>query len=514
MRQEKMSLQSKRELLAALKDAYSNATYGEKNRLLDGFQTATGYSRKHAIRLMRSAEAPQKKQRAARITPYNQVVKSALSTIWQAAGCICAKRLVPFLPELIAALERCDHICPTPEVRDGLLKMSPATADRLLRSERQRLGRSMSMTRPGAFLRRQIAVRTFAQWDDAILGFFEADLVAHNGGNQHGQFIHTLTLTDIYSGWTECMPLIRKSDDEVVKAIVKVQERFPMRLVGLDTDNGSEFINHNLSDYCKRENIKFTRSRVFKSNDQCRVEEKNGSVVRRFVGYRRLEGDYLHWLMNELYKLTSLYVNYFQPSCKLQSKEREGGHVTKRYDKARTPCQRLLEIDGGEERKEMLRTTFLKLNPVDLLTRIQSLQAKIEETTNQILRLPPSTAISESEKLILQAKERKAKPAIEPVTSPKTGRKSIVSEEVARVISFFLHHDPSMTATTLLPLLDKRYPGKYKKSNGLLWQGRYANGVHSIRSTAASTRRPSCTPTMEQYIVRVIFLVRQRCCKG
>lgn len=455
-----MSLQSKRELLEALRNPYENASYKGRSRLLDGFQAATGYSRKYAIKLMKGTVNLKKRTRGPRASPYDHELKAALSTIWQAAGCICCKRLIPFLPELIPALERCNHIDLKPATRENLLRISAATADRMLKSERQRLGRSVGMTQRGSLLRRQIAVRTSAQWDDVVPGFFEADLVAHNGGNQHGQFIYTLTMTDISSGWTECAPLMRKTDDEVVAAIKKVRNRLPIPLLGLDTDNGSEFINHTLSDYCKDQNIVFTRSRVFKSNDQAHVEQKNGSVVRRLVGYKRFEGDQMHRCMNDLYKLTRLYVNFFQPSCKLQSKVRDGGHVTKRYDKAQTPCQRLIHLVTSAEIKLQLHQTFMSLDPVQLLADIESLQLRMDATTKEMLNIPESTEVFESEKLMTSAKS-KTEEKVELPSKVKTGRKSIVSDEVTRVISFLMHQDPSMTSTGLLPLLNQRYPGMY-----------------------------------------------------
>jgi hypothetical protein len=455
-----MSLQSKRELLEALRDPYESASHSGRKRLLDGFQAATGYSRKHAIKLMRGTVNAEKKRRGPRATPYDQELKAALSTVWQAAGCICSKRLIPFLPELIPALERCKHITLEPGTRENLLRISAATADRMLKSERQRLGRSVGMTQRGSLLRRQIAVRTSAQWDDVVPGFFEADLVAHNGGNQHGQFIYTLTMTDIASGWTECAPLLRKTDDAVVAAIKKVQNRLPIPLLGIDTDNGSEFINHTLSDYCKAQSLVFTRSRVFKSNDQAHVEQKNGAVVRRLVGYKRFEGDQMHKCMNDLYKLTRLYVNFFQPSCKLKSKVRDGGHVTKRYDKAQTPCQRLIHLVTSETIKLQLHQTFMSLNPVQLLADIESLQLRLDAATKEMLNIPESTEVLESEKLMIRAKSKTEKKMEQP-SKVKTGRKSIVPDEVTRVISFLMHQDPSMTSTGLLPLLNQRYPGMY-----------------------------------------------------
>jgi hypothetical protein len=455
-----MSLQSKRELLQALRDPYENATVDQKTQLLNGFLAATGYSRKHAIKLMRT-KSPERKQRV-RASAYDQNVKDALCTVWQAAGCICSKRLIPFLPEFIPALERFNNITLSEETKESLLCLSAATADRMLKSERQRLGRSVSMTKRGNLLRRQIAIRTSAQWNNVEPGFFEGDLVAHNGGNPHGQFIHTLTLTDIASGWTECVSLIRKSDEEVVAAIAKVRKCLPMPLLGLDTDNGSEFINHRLSDYCKNEEITFTRSRVFKSNDQAHVEEKNGSVVRRFVGHRRFEGKRLHQLMTDLYELTRLFVNYFQPSSKLESKNRDGGHVTKRYDKARTPCQRLLELEICGAIKEKLRNTFEKLDPVKLLAGIEAIQLELDATAKIFVNVPASTEAAEALGNLLRASERKDAIEAKPATKAKTGRKSIVCEAVSREINSLMYQDPSMTATALMPLLEKRHPGKFR----------------------------------------------------
>jgi len=454
-----MSLQSKRELLDALRNPYKNATVVQKTQLLDGFLAATGYSRKHAIKLMRAKRTASKKR--ARASRYDHDVKDALCAVWQAAGCICSKRLIPFLPEFIPALERFNSIALSDSTRQSLLRLSTATADRMLRSERQRLGRSVGMTKGGSLLRRQIAIRTSAQWSDVKPGFFEADLVAHNGGNPHGQFIHTLTITDIASGWTECVSLLRRSDDDVVAAIAKVRKCLPVPLLGLDTDNGTEFINHKLSDYCKNEDIIFTRSRVFKSNDQAHVEEKNGSVVRRFVGHRRYEGKRLHQLMTDLYELTRLFVNYFQPSSKLASKNREGGHVTKRYDRARTPCQRLLELEIDEARKKKLQSTFESLNPVRLLARIEAVQSELDSHTRMFLGVPASTEVAEAEEILVRHSKKTGPIQAASSTRAKTGRKSIVSEAVVREINSLLHQEPSMTATGLMPLLEKPYPGMF-----------------------------------------------------
>lgn len=214
----------------------------------------------------------------------------ALLAVWKAANGICSKRLVPFLPELVSAMERFGHLSLPPEVRTRLLSVSVATVDRLLASERHKDAKGISTTKPGQLLKRQIPVRTFADWNDVRPGFFEADTVSHCGGQAVGSFLYTLTLTDISTCWTECAGLLGRTEADVTGVINELRKRLPFPMLGLDTDNGGEFINYELFRYCEREGITFTRSRSNKKNDQAHVEEKNGSVVRRLVGYDRFEG--------------------------------------------------------------------------------------------------------------------------------------------------------------------------------------------------------------------------------
>ena len=203
-----------------------------------------------------------------------KAVRLALVTVWKAANRICARRLMPFLPDFVAALERFGHLSLAGEVRERLLAMSPATADRLLYHERHPAGSTISTTRRGKLLKHQIPVRTFFDWNDLAPGFVEADLVAHCGEGAEGAYLNTLTLTDIATGWTECLALIRRSEADVSAAIHAVRQRLPFPLLGLDTDNGGEFINYDLFRYCEKEKITFTRSRAYRKNDQAHVEEK------------------------------------------------------------------------------------------------------------------------------------------------------------------------------------------------------------------------------------------------
>ncbi len=220
---------------------------------------------------------------------------------------------MPFLPTIISSLEKFGHLKISTGTRDKLLTLSHASADRLLKQERKKYSRRKSTTRPGYLLKKHIPIRTYADWNDVTPGFFEADLVAHGGSSGSGQFLHTLTMTDIATGWTECSALLSKSEVSVLRAFTTVKATLPFPLLGLDTDNGSEFINHAVLNWCTEHSITFTRSREYKKNDQAHVEEKNGSVVRRLIGYDRFEGESSWRLLTMLYEIARLYVNFFQP---------------------------------------------------------------------------------------------------------------------------------------------------------------------------------------------------------
>jgi hypothetical protein len=296
-----MSLRSRKELLNRVMPRYRVSTWKEKRRILDEFVSGSGYSRKYAITLLNrgTQDAAAKRRRPAR--RYDEAVRLALVTVWTAANRICSKRLIPFLPDFIAAMERFGHLALPPEVRERLLTMSAATADRLLHRERHPEGKTISTTRPGKLLKNKIAVRMFADWNELAPGFMEADLVAHCGDRVDGAYLNTLVLTDIATGWTECVALLGRSEADVSAAIHAIRQCLPFPLLGLDTDNGGEFINYELLRYCEKEKITFTRSRPYRKNDQAHVEEKNGSVVRRLVGYDRYEGLEAWRLLTALY---------------------------------------------------------------------------------------------------------------------------------------------------------------------------------------------------------------------
>ncbi len=370
-----MSLYARKELIHEIKGKYQQANWLEKNEILNGFIAVTDYNRKYAIQLLNSKQVADPLPRRLTSQIYDEQVRHALVILWQAANQICSKRLVPFLPELVDAMERHGHIRLAIDVKKRLLNISASTVDRLLKPEREQKRLSISTTKRGNLLKNKIQVRTFTDWDDVIPGFLEIDLVAHCGGNTNGPFLNTLVMVDISTGWLECMPMLRKSALDVIDGLNVAKDLLPFDVRGIDTDCGSEFINYELLDYCEERQITFTRARTHRKNDQAHVEEKNGSVIRRLVGYDRYEGLKAWERLACLYKILRKYINFFQPSLKLLSKERLGAKVSKKYDKAKTPYQRILlssHINGSV--KKRLTFEYKNLDPVNLLDNIQKLQ--------------------------------------------------------------------------------------------------------------------------------------------
>ena len=371
-----MSFVAKRELLVQVAPRYREATRSEKTAILDEFTAATGYSRKYAIRLLTKPISCPEPIKRSRPRVYGPEAQDALACAWSAANFICGKRLVPFLPELVASLERHGHLVLDDDVRGQLLGLSAATADRILQPLRVgSSGRGKSTTKAGRLLKHRVPVRTFAEWDDVQPGFFEADSVVHCGTSVQGTYLRSLVLTDIATGWTECLSLLNGGQVAVLRGLMTVRELLPFELLGIDTDNGCEFINEEVITYCERERITFSRGRPYKKNDQCFVEQKNGSIVRQLVGYDRYEGQVAHRQLTELYRAVRLYVNFFQPSMKLKTKRRTGSRVHRTYDEAQTPCQRLLASGAlAPDNAQHLDQIRCALDPVRLLNQIKRLQ--------------------------------------------------------------------------------------------------------------------------------------------
>jgi hypothetical protein len=338
--------ESKRELVAALHGRYVRAKRAEKGRILDEVVGVTGYNRKYALGLLRAPPRPAATGHGGgRPRVYGAVVVAALSVAAEATGGICGKRLVAALPELVPALELEGALRLDPEVRAALLTMSAATIDRRLGA----LGvggkpRGLATTKPGGLLRRQVPIRTYTPWDDQAPGFVEIDLVAHCGTTTAGTYVCTLTLVDIATGWTECTGVGTKTQDAVFNALQRLRAALPFPLLGIDSDNGSEFLNERLVRYCRREGLTFTRCRAYHKNDQAHVEERNGAIVRQTIGYDRYESAAALVQLNRVYGRLRVQVNGVLPAMKLIGKERVGAQVRRRYDVPTTPYRRALAL--------------------------------------------------------------------------------------------------------------------------------------------------------------------------
>jgi hypothetical protein len=477
-----MSFRVRREVLARVAARYGEASRGQKGIILDEFVATSGYDRKYAIRLLSQPvrlPAPIQRPRERR---YGPAVQEALGIAWTAANEICAKRLVPFLPELVPTLERHGHLVLDDTVREQLLSVSAATADRLLKPLRKgEQPHGIGTTKPGWLLKKHVPVRTFAEWTDAQPGFMEADLVAHCGGNVEGSFLHTLCLTDVATGWTECLPLLHRTQAAVAQGIDHIRQLLPMPLLGLDTDNGNEFLSPELLAYCEREHITFTRGRVAKKNDQCFIEQKNGSTVRQIVGYDRFSGLRAYRQLGQLYRAVRLYVNFFQPSLKLRTKQRVGSQVHRTYHPAQTPFQRLVATDvlsSGD--RERLDAIYHALDPVRLLHQVQALQDALWR--HAVLAPPAPTRDAHAEvRFDLQACGLGCEPVLAASTIEQLGgrtkrkyrrtKKSMAPrwwrsrkdpfETVWTEVRGWLEAEPERNARSLFAQLQAKYPEQY-----------------------------------------------------
>jgi hypothetical protein len=276
------------------------------------------------------------------------------------------------MEELVPALEQEGALEMSEEVRGKLLAMKAATIDRRLRTAKARQKpRGLATTRPGSLLKRQVPVRTYTPWDEQSPGFLEIDTVAHCGTSTEGEYVCTLSATDLATGWTECQAVMGKTQRAVHGALMEIRERLPFPLLGIDFDNGAEFLNGHLIRYCQAQEITYTRCRAYHKNDQAHIEQKNWSVVRSYVGYDRYESASALVQLRRTYELLRLYVNLYQPVMKLVGKEREGPRVRKRYDEARTPFRRAVEAGViTRERRAELDRLMAENGPLTLKRRI------------------------------------------------------------------------------------------------------------------------------------------------
>jgi hypothetical protein len=366
----RLTMQVKKSVVAAIALRYQKERKKRKGIILNEFIELTGHNRSYASHILQSHgkkirisnntviegdirnRAKRKRQKK-----YDDKVLKGLKKIWGIMDCICGKRLAPMLKEIICILERYKEIRLDRDTRKKLHKISSATIDRLLAEERRRQTiKGRSNTKPGTLLKGQIPIRTFSEWDEKAPGFVEIDLVGHDGGDARGEFIQTLDVTDVCMGWTETQAVKNKAQIWVFEALEGIIKQLPFEIKGIDSDNGSEFINGHLVRFCDEKQITLTRSRPYRKNDRCFVEQKNYSVVRRAVGYSRYDTEENRNILNELYGYLRLYTNFFQPVIKLIEKTRVGSKVIKKYDKPRTPYQRVLEsLLVPDDKKQQLK---------------------------------------------------------------------------------------------------------------------------------------------------------------
>ena len=364
-----MTRASVREYAARQRERYQAASRSEKHRLLDEIVAVTRMHRKAVIRLLRRAPGRRPAPvRAGRPRLYGAPVAAAVEVLWQASGRIGAHRLHPFVPELLDRLLQYDELRLAPGVDKLVRQVSRPTLARLLAPARaQYPGRGATTTQPSTWLKQQIPIRTFTEWDEAAPGYCEIDLVAHCASSTTGFYLCTLCAVDIATSWVDLQAVWGKGQHRVTAAIHEVRRRLPMPLRGIDSDNGSEFINHTLYGYCTREGLTFTRSRAWKKNDSAHVEQKNGAVVRHLVGYDRFASQRAYAQLARVYDLARLHVNFFQPVEKLMTKHRVGARVRRVFDRPQTPYQRLRAAGVlSPAKRDELEALYQRLNPLQL----------------------------------------------------------------------------------------------------------------------------------------------------
>jgi hypothetical protein len=430
----RLTMKERRRIAEATAGRYRKAGKREKGVILTEFVELTGFARSYAALVLRNqgrtvqvnrklrvrGDVGKKLPRRGRGPTYDEQTVKALVQVWRIMDYICGKRLAPVLGEIVERLLRHNELRCDAATSKKLARMSAATIDRLLRPERLKYQlKGRAHTRPGTLLKHQIPMRTFSEWDEAQPGFLEMDLVGHDGGVVDSHHAFTLNAVDIASGWNCSRALKNKAQVWILEGVQKIQAKLPFPLRGLDSDNGSEFINETLYRFCQEQKITFTRSRPYRKNDSCFVEQKNYSVVRRAVGYQRFDTEVQLGLLNELYEVLDLYTNFFQPSMKLQSKERQGARVKKKYDAARTPYQRLLDSSFiPEESKKQLRAQYRLLNPAQLKRQMERLQQKLLATAVR----------TTSRRRRQTTKRRVAQPAVE-MTRLRKATKSVASRK-------------------------------------------------------------------------------------
>ena len=386
-----MSLHSRQEYLQKVKPRYLKASSKEKGRMLDEYCSNTKLNRNYVIRCLSPRTALVSKiikQRKARVCVYTNYEIFYLKKIWEILDYPCGQRLKPMLVEMMIVLKRCQELVVPAEVVKKLTRIVPSTIDEKLKRFKANIRRRFNgTTKPGSLLKNQIPIRT-SSWEEKVPGHCELDTVAHCGDSAEGEFVNSLDLTDILTGWTEGIAVLGKAEKRIVDGLDEVKNRLPFPLKAIDPDNGSEFINWQLFHYCEKESVQFTRGRPYHKNDNAHIEQKNWTHVRKVFGYERRATRVECETMNDLYRNElRLYKNFFQPTLKLIEKKRIGKHqqkIKKIYDQPKTPYERVLNCSEiPDTKKEELRKIYLTLNPAALRRTIITKLNRLRQLTRQ-----------------------------------------------------------------------------------------------------------------------------------
>jgi hypothetical protein len=480
----------------------------------------TGWHRKHAVRALRQRETVMPGEVGAsreRRRRYGATIKDALTALWEASDRVCGKRLKVMIPTLLPALERNGRLTLDEADRARVLAISAATIDRLLGDVR--VAASGGKRRRAGFysaIRREVPIRTFNDWKSPPPGFCEVDMVAHGGTSVAGSFIQTLTMVDVATGWTECLPLVTRDGSLVVEAMKHARSLFPWLLRGVDFDNDSAFMNDVVVPWCREQKLEVTRSRAYKKNDQAFVEQKNGAVVRRLMGYGRFDGVETARVMARLYAAARLYVNFFQPSFKLKEKRREGAKVIKRYHVPSTPCKRaLVHPKLAAVVKKRLREQYRTLDPVALLAEIRAAQEELgnrvdrragdargqqpagKDTTPQPVQssTPDAVAFAKTLGTTVEAGDPRAthrrpkRPYKTRVRMPSKLDPHVVT------IEYWLAAEPQLTALAIVGRLNEKHPEQF----GMRQHSIVQRLLKALRKKAAEkfiAQKPPCAATI------------------
>jgi hypothetical protein len=505
------------ELLKAVAVRYRAANRTEKGQILTEFAEISGYHRKHAERLLRRGRTVDRSRLRPERRIYDEAAREALVVLWEAGDRICGKRLRPLIPLLIPAMERHGHLALDEEVRVRLLAISAATIDRVLAPVRA--GASGSRRRRNAHsstVRRSVPIRTYADWNDPAPGYMEADLVAHSGPSASGSFVQTLTLTDVATGWTECAPLLFREQRLLSQVMTALRSALPFPLLGFDTDNDSVFLNETIKGWCEAAAVEFTRSRPYRKNDQAHVEQKNGAIVRRMVGYRRYTGIAAATELAQLYRSMRLYVNFFQPSFKLMEKTRHGARVSKRYHPPLTPFQRVQTHPAvAQAAKDALAAQFVQLDPVILLHEIRQAQSRLTALADATPIADGNDAKADVEAFLDGLRHAWKEGEVRPTSRkkppiPRGRRRPDPLAKVTDDLKAWFNEDPAQTARELLVRLQVAHPDAYP--DGLIrtvqrrlkiWRGDMARElVFGTNGNAHPPMTPDALRTMKASRVR------------